>query len=201
MQNMDTLRLHFFSSPFKSATSDVEQMLDYITKLQPKNSGVELTKEEAQSLLYLARPDAFNQVYFLWDIRSSDLHDEVVRDIQEIAGLALPLARQNLFIKIFAPLTAKEPLGRLVNFRFIDDLVWNEFQLRELIAARIKMFEALWERGIDDPVALVVSAADRSPRRAIQFLVALFDYVDKHLQERQKLNKAIFDEVVSTLLA
>jgi len=197
-QSVDELRLNFYSSPFGDSTGDINQVLEYLSGLHYVRAD-KLTKDETLNLRYLARPDAFDQVDFLWDIRSAAPHEEVIGQIKESESLALPLARQNLFIKIFAPLTAKDTLGSLAGFHSINDLVWNESQLRELIETRIKMFDALWERGIDDPTGLVVSAAGRSPRRAIQLLIALLDYVDKHLQEGEKLNKAIFDVVASTL--
>jgi hypothetical protein len=197
-KSVDALHLDLLRSPFDPSVGDLNQVLEYILKLRCTPADL-LTKDEILNLIYLAYPDAFDQVYFLWDICSAAPREDVISGIKEIESLALPLARQKLFIKIFAPLTAKEPLGRLASFRRVNDLEWNESQLRELIETRIKMFDALWERGIDDPVKLVVSAAARSPRHTIRLLTALLDYVDKHLQEREKLNKAILDEVAATV--
>jgi hypothetical protein len=195
-KDTDTLHLDLFKSPLDPSVEDLNQVLDYISKLKGSPS-VKLTRSETLNLLYLAYPDAFDQVYFLWDIRSADPNEEVLIKIKEIDSLALPLARQNLFIKIFAPLKVKTQLARIASFSQINELVWTETQLRDLLESRIKMFDALWERGIDDPVGLVIAKVNHSPRRLIQILHALLEYVDKHFQEENKLNKVIFSEVTS----
>lgn len=197
-QSVDSLRLNFYSSPFDDSTGDINQVLEYLSGLRYARED-KLTKDETLNLLNFARPDAFDQVDFLWDIRSATPHEEVISRIKEIENLVLPLARQNLFIKIFAPLTVKDPLSGITGFHTVNNLVWNESQLRELIETRIKMFDTLWDRGIDDPTGLVVSATEHSPRLAIRFLIALLDYVDQHLQEDRKLNKTVFDKVALTL--
>lgn len=197
-KSKEPLGREIFTSPFDPSVGDLDQVLEYISTLQHSSAG-SLTEEEALHLLYMARPDAFDQIYFIWDIRSAVPREEVVGKIKSIENLALPLARQNIFLKIFAPSTAKEALGRLASFRLASDLVWNEFQLRELIDTRVKMFSALWDRGIDDPGDLVVSASEHSPRRVIQILIALLDYVDKHLSEGEKLNNATLDQAIISL--
>lgn len=197
-KNMDILRLNFFSSPFENFFSDTEQVLQYISNLgySPANR---MEKDEMLNLLYLALPDGFDHIYFFWDIQSCAPQADMIGQVKEIENLALPLSRQNIFIKIFCPLTAKYALKKLNGFHHLSDINWTESQLRELIETRIKMFDVLWERGVEDSVSLVVSAASSSPRLAIRLLIALFDYVDKHFQEGDKLSKYIFDEVVSTL--
>jgi hypothetical protein len=133
-QSADALRINFYSSPFNSAASDIERALDYITKFKPRKSTIKLTKEEMLNLLYRAKPDIFDQIYFLWDIRSTAPQEEVVNKIKEMEGIAVHLARQNLFIKILAPLTTKELLRGLTDFHSANnDLTWGESQLRELI--------------------------------------------------------------------
>ncbi len=199
-QSVNALRLDFHSSPFNNDATDLEQALEYMLTLNYAMPSAKLTKEEMLNLLCMGWPDIFDQIYFLWDIRSAAPHEEVSNKIREIDGLALLLARQNLFIKIFAPLTAKNSLSNLSGFHHLpNDLTWNEPQLRQLIDARINMFEALWERGIDDPTGLVISSSiNHSPRHTVRFLIRLMDYVGEYLQEGEKLNGQIFNKLTTT---
>ena len=197
-QSVDALRLNFFSSPFNNNATDLEQVIEYILTLNYAAPITKLTKDETLNLLDMARTDIFVQIYFLWDIRSAAPCEEVTNKIREVEGIALLLARQNLFIKIFSPLATKKSLENLFGFHYLlNDLTWNEPQLRQLIDARIKMFDALWERGIDDPTGLVISSINPSPRHIIRFLIQLTDYVNEHLQEAEKLNRQIFNKLAN----
>jgi len=153
------------------------------------------------SLLDLARPDVFDHVYFIWDIRSSSPQEDVARQIREISGIADHLERQNVFIKILCPLTVKQLSGNLEVIRSAkNDLVWSEAQLLELVEKKIDKFEALWDKSVEDPVGMIVDAAGHSPRRLIKLLLRLMDYVDDHVQEDEQLNKSDFEQVQLSLV-
>jgi hypothetical protein len=152
------------------------------------------------NLLYSARPDAFDSVFLLWDIPSAAPQKDVVAQIKDVEEIAIHLARQNVVVKIFAPLTVKESIGNLVGFCFVNDLTWAESQLSELLGKKMKdKFNTLWDRSVEDPVWMIVQASAHSPRRLMKFLFRLIDYVDEHLQEDEKLTKETFDKIVSTL--
>jgi len=204
-QGVEVLRLNLYSSPFNNASSDIQQVLDHIKEFKTKNSQtkMKMTKDEMLNYLYLARPDTFDQIYFLWDIRSSSSHEEVVNKIREMAGLADHLARQNVFIKIFAPLwTKQQVLGDLGGIRCASDLTWSKAQLSELVEKKMKeKFNTLWDKSVDDPVGMIVNAANQSPRRLMKLLLHLTDYVDEHVQQEEKtLNKSDFKQVRLSLV-
>lgn len=196
-QNLEALRLNLYNFPFNNAPSDIEQVFDHIKRFAPKKFSTKPSKDELLNFLYLARPDIFDQIYFLWDIRSSSPHEEVLSKVKEMAGLAIQLARQNVFVKIFAPLTLKQQLmDDLGGIRATNnDLTWSEAQLRELVEKKMKeKFSTLWDKSVEDPVGMIVGAAEYSPRRLMRLLLRLMDYVDEHVQEGEKLKKSDFDQ-------
>lgn len=195
-QSLETLRLNLYSSPFVVSSKDIGQVLEHVRKFAPKKSSTKSSRDGMLSSLSLARPDIFDQIYFLWDIRSSSSREEVVGKITEMAGLADLLARQSIYIKIFAPLTAKQKLGDLRVIRLANhDLTWSEPMLKELLEKKIPQFPALWDKSMENSVEMVISVAERSPRRLMQLLLRLSDYVDEHVQEDEKLNKSDFEKV------
>lgn len=196
-QSLETLRLNLYSSPFVVSSSDIEQVFEHIRKFAPKKSSTKSSRDGILRSLFLARPDIFDQTYFLWDIRSSSPHDEVIGKITEMAGLADLLARQSIYIKIFAPLTVKQKLGDLRVIRLANnDLTWTESMLMdELLEKKLKQFGTLWDKSVEDSIEMVVNAAGRSPRRLMQFLLRLMDHVDEHIQENEKLDKSDFEKV------
>lgn len=201
-QNIETLRLNLYSSPFDNNSSDIEQVLDDIKKFLPKQPPKELGNDEILNLFSLARPDVFDQIYFLWDIRSSSSHEDVLNKIREMASLADHLARQNVFVKIFAPLTVKQQLGDIGVIRFTNnDLTWDEAQLRELVGKKLDRFEALWDnKSVEDPIGMIVNAAEHSPRCLMKLLLRLMDYVDEHIQEEETLKKSDFEKIRLSLV-
>lgn len=148
------------------------------------------------NMLFMAMPDLFDQICFLWDIPSSSPQDEVAIKLKEMHGLALDLAKQNVFIKVFAPQTAKQPLPNSTVFRSTNNsLIWEEAHLRTLIENRIDKFNLLWEKSKVNPIQLVVDTSGGSPRRLIKILIRLMDYVDDNLNEDEKLNSSMFEQV------
>lgn len=202
-RNLDALRFNLYSSTSKSNNAaDVEQVIEYIKKFKPSKASVKMTKDEMLNFLYVAYPTGFEQICFLWDIPASSPHEDVVNKIKEMAGLAVPLTRQNLAIKIFAPLTAKETVGNLGGIRHAGDLTWDDDQLMKLLNIKMKdKFEALWDssvRSVDDPSRMLIRAVDSSPRRLVRLLLLLMDHVDGgHIQDGETLKKSDFDQMFS----
>lgn len=197
-KDADTLFSSLRSSAFTSVSGDTDRIVEYARRF-PCWTPDNLTVEDILSLFYLARPEGFDQLHFMWDIRSSSSHKELVRAVKEIEPLILPLARQNVVIKAFAPLTAKKALGKLVGFSAIHDIVWTDQQLRDLLDRRIERFETLWKQGTKDPTGLVVSKSNSSPRRVILIINKLLEYVEMYLGEGDKLTQSMLNEVISGL--
>ncbi len=97
-QNINALRLNLNNSLFDDSASELDRVFEYISNLKYL-SPPKLARDETLNLLHLALPDAFDQIYFFWDIRSSASLQDVISKIKEIDELILPLARHNLFIK------------------------------------------------------------------------------------------------------
>jgi hypothetical protein len=197
-KDVDALFSSLRNSAFASVSGETDRIIEYVKRF-PCWTPDNLTVEDILSLFYLARPEGFDQIYFMWDIRSSSSHKELVRAVKEIEPLILPLARQNVVIKAFAPLTAKKALGRLVGFSAIHGIVWSDQQLRDLLDRRIERFEALWKQGTKDPTGLVVSKSNSSPRRVLLVINKLLEYVEMYLGEGDKLTQSMLNEVISGL--
>jgi hypothetical protein len=199
VQSEQALRLNLYSSPTNNASSDIEQVLDHIMKFKPRKSRVKIrmSKDELVNYLSLARPDGFDRLYFLWDIRNSSPDEEVISKIREMVALAAHLARQDVYIKIFAPLAVKQLVGDL-DIRYASDLTWSEAQLMQLLEKKMKdKFRTLWDKSVTDPEEMIVRAAEHSPRRLMKLLLRLMDYVDERVQEGEKLKNSDFDALAS----
>jgi len=195
-QNEDALRLSFYSSSLNNSASDTEQAIEYIRKFKHRKTAVKLSKQEMLNLLYAAWPDIFDQIYFLWDIRSASPQDDVLNKIREMDEIAVSLASQKVYIKVFAPLAVKQPLHNLQSLRSINkDIAWNNTRLVELMEKRMDKFNLLWEQGGYDPIETIIAASKYSPRRLIRLMIHLMDYVDEHLQENDDLTQSIFEQV------
>lgn len=195
-QNEDALRLSFYSSSLNNSVSDTEQAIEYIRRFKHRKTAVKLSKQEMLNLLYAACPDIFDQIYFLWDIRSASPQDEVINKIKEMDELAVPLASQKVYIKVFAPLTVKPRLRNLQSLRSINnDITWDNTQLVELMEKRMEKFNILWRQGGYDPIDTVIATSKHSPRRLIRLMIHLMDHVDEHLQENDYLDQSIFEQV------
>jgi hypothetical protein len=188
--NLETLRFNLYSSSANGSTTDIEQVLDYIRKFKPLKTPARMTKDEMISSLYLGYPAGFEQICFLWDIPASSPREDVVNKIKEMASLAVSLSRQNVIVKIFAPIATKEAVGDLGGIRYAGDLIWDEDRLRQLLNRKMKdKFETLWDnRSVDDPAGNLVRAAECSPRRLVRLLLRLMDHVDgRPLQDGETL--------------
>lgn len=204
-QNLETLRFNLHSSSANSSTTDVEQVIEYIRKFKPLKIRAKITKDEMLSSLYLAYPAGFEQTCFLWDIPASSPQDEVEKSIKEMAGLTVALSRQNVVLKIFAPLAVKDAMvGNLGGLRQAGDLTWSDEQVLDLLNKKMKTkFENLWDSRMRETVGKrLVQQEDFSPRRLVRLLLRLMDHVDsrlsqeeKPLQERETLKPGDFDQV------
>lgn len=200
IQNMDVLRLQLYSSTFPILPSDIDQVLAYIKNIKYKRPKGKLGRGEMLNLLYLALPEPFDRICFIWDIPSSSPREEIIGQLSEVSGLALDLAAQNVVLHVFAPRVAGKVLSSSDVFRAnkIDALVWDDALLRKLIDSRINQFNLVWERGID-PYDLVISASRGSPRRLIRILIRLMEFADEKLDEHQKLTPEIFNRMLRTI--
>ena len=198
--NLETLRFELYISSENRNVTDIEHVIEYLRKFQPPEMQGKLSKDDVFRYLYLARPAGFEHTYFLWDIPASVPVDEVVHKIQDMADFAKSLSRQNVVVKIFAPLTAKEVAADLGSIRHAGDLTWDEEMLIELLNKKMKdKFETLWDRSVDDPARNFVRAAECSPRRLVKLLLRLTDYVDqRHTQEEETLNISVFNELTDS---
>lgn len=201
-RTLETLRFNLYSSSKNRSTTDIEQVVEYIRKFKPSKTPTKMTKDEMLSFLYLAYPAGFEQICFLWDIPASSPHEDVINKIKEMAALAVSLSRQNVAVKIFAPLTAKEAVGDLGVIRQAGDLIWNNDQLIKLLNRKMKdKFETLWDRGVEDLAGNLVQASDSSPRRLVRLLLRLMDHVDgRQIQDGETLKKTDFDQAFSGFL-
>jgi hypothetical protein len=198
--NLEALRFNLYSSSANSSsTTDTEQVIEYIRKFKPLKSAAKMTKDEMLSSLYLAYPVGFEQICFLWDIPASSPHEDVVNKIKEMVSLAVSLSRQNVVLKIFAPLTAKEAAGDLGGIRHAGDLIWDNDQLMKLLNRKMKeKFETLWDRSVDDPAGNLLRAMNCSPRRLVRLLLRLMDHVDgRPLQDGETLKMSDFNQALS----
>ena len=198
-RNLETLRFNLYSSSLNHSTLDVEQVIDCIKGFKPLKTPAKMTKDEMLNSLYLAYPAGFEQICFLWDIPASSPQQDVVNQIKEMAGLAVSLSRQNVSVKIFAPLMAKETVGDLAGIRHVGDLIWDDEQLTQLLNRKMKdKFENLWEGSLRDTVGeMLVREAKSSPRRLVRLLLHLMDYMDgRQIQSGETLTKSDFDQAI-----
>jgi hypothetical protein len=203
-RNLETLRFNLYSSSVnRSSTTDIEQVIEYIRKFKPSKTPTKMTKDEMLSFLYLAYPAGFDQICFLWDIPNSSPHEDVVNKIKEMAGLAISLSKQNVVVKIFAPLAAEvDVTGYLGGIRNPGDLTWDDYQLKQLLNRKMKdKFESLWDSSMREAIGgMLVREADSSPRRLVRLLLRLMDYVDgQQIQDGETLKKSDFDQALSGL--
>lgn len=200
-RNLETLRFNLYSSSVNRSTTDIEQVIEYIGKFKLPKSAAKMTKDEMLSSLHLAYPAGIETICFLWDIPASAPHEDVVSKIKEMAGLAVSLSRQNVVIKIFAPLATKDDVvGYLGGVRHAGDLTWGNDQLLELLNRKMKdKFVTLWDRSVDDAAGTLVRAAECSPRRLVRLLLHLVDYVDRrYVQEGEKLNISVITDLMGS---
>ncbi|MFZ5857191.1 MAG: hypothetical protein ACOYZ6_10190 [Chloroflexota bacterium] len=203
-RNLETLRFNLYSSSVnRSSTTDIEQVIEYIRKFKPSKTPTKMTKDEMLSFLYLAYPAGFDQICFLWDIPNSSPHEDVVNKIKEMAGLAISLSKQNVVVKIFAPLAAEvDVTGYLGGIRNPGDLTWDDCQLKQLLNRKMKdKFESLWDSSMRETIGgMLVREADSSPRHLVRLLLRLMDYVDgQQIQDGETLKKSDFDQALSGL--
>lgn len=189
-KNAEVLCSSLRSSAFASVTGDTDRIVEYVQK-SPFRALDNLSIENIISLFSFARPEGFDQIYFIWDNRSAISNEDLSHAIEEIEPLILPLAGQNVVIKVFAPLTAKKASGKIFGSSSIHDIVWSDQKLRELLDRRIDKFEALWKPGTKDPTGLVVSKANSSPRRVISIINKIFEHVEMYFEEDDKLTPTI----------
>lgn len=207
VRSVDALRFNLYSSSTNNRAVDIEQVIEYIRKFKLQKTQTKITKDEMLSYLYLTYPAGFEQICFLWDVPSSSPHEEVIEKIKEMASLVVSLSRQNLIVKIFAPLAVKgDVTEHLGGIRSVGDLVWNNDQLKELLNKKTKdKFKNLWDKSIREKIeGMVIPNTDSSPRRLVRLLLHLMDYVElqlvqeeKPLQEGEKLKKNDFDQAFS----
>lgn len=207
VRSIDALRFNLYSSSTNNSAIDIEQVIEYIRKFKLQKTQTKITKDEMLSYLYLAYPAGFEQICFLWDIPTSSPHDEVIEKIKEMASLVVSLSRQNLIVKVFAPLELKGDVAKhLGGIRSVGDLVWNNNQLRQLLNRKTKdKFESLWDNSMREAIGeMLVLEANSSPRLLVRLLLHLMDYAEvllikekEPLQEGETLKKNDFDQAFS----
>ena len=166
-----------------------------LKKVKAPKHDKKLSDAVTVELLHMARPDRFNSIYFLLDVVDDKVSIDASKSVVEFLKLALPLARQDFFLKIFTVASLVTKVGKIpvVN----HEITWDDELLKNLISRRFERLNAFCDRRVKNPQDVILKFAQKSPRKAIQYGNELIRYVEAHFKENDRLNAAVFSEVYS----
>jgi hypothetical protein len=198
-RTVEALRITFRRSGHV-ANDDWGQILSQLDGMNKYPLGKELNNADVMDLLFMARPDGFDRVYFVLDVGSMHLPSKSIEAIEELVELMFPLARIDFFLKAFLPVNLKPQFKNTLMDSFSEELTWDDHLLRELIQTRFERFAAVCDKHtVRDPLGLIVAAAQGSPREIVKFGNGLVRYAEDRLKEFEKLDMKAFSAVRSTI--
>jgi hypothetical protein len=184
-----------FRKTISGGIDDQEEVLSQLVDIEIDHKK-KYTKHEILELLQGAMPEGFDRIYFLMDISQRYTLKKVAKIIEDFSDLSLLLAKQDFFLKIFAPIEVKSELVDISMFEQFE-LSWDDNLLRALLERRFDRFAAYCDRQVKDPVELLIKASRKSPRRLIYYGNSLMKYVEENLGELDKLPPDAFLEIIS----
>lgn len=198
---VDKLRITFKRSGHVS-NDDWAQILTQLNEINPKSIVQKSPPPDVMDLLYMARPDGFYRTYFILDVTKMPVSSRSITAITELVDLILPLVRVDFFLKAFLPVELKPHFENTLIESLGEELIWNDFLLRNMLETRFDKFAAVCDRRtVRDPYGLIVEASHGSPRQAIRFGNALMRYAEEHLNDFDKLDATAFSTVRDALVA
>lgn len=199
--SIDNIEIAFARSE-SSSNEDLHQVIAQLTDLGAMPKKKILTDVDLIDLLYMAKPDGYNCIFFIIDISGLSTSRPLPGKIKELENLIIPLIQADFFIKAFLPMELKSSFDKQLIEVLSVELTWDEEMLSEMLKLRFERFPSLCDmkRTIKDPFEIIASASSLTPRKAIRFGNALMNYAEENLSDYQKLDSKIFGLVRKKLI-